>query len=236
MRASECLKYTGSLLYGSNIASDRCASPAYPYKRCTLFPMGFTMTMASQITNLTIVYSTVYSGADQRKHQSSASLAFVWGIPGWPVNSPHKGPVTRKMFPFHDVIMGWPFSHQPKESPGALSNAFYWIKVYDFCLIFHWSWILRSKSTIFQFQHWLRWWLGVDKPLSDPMIVSLLTHRCVTRSQRVKVISWIWLLFHVMISTLVCLIPVTKNIPDLTLCLFSSSPSVNIRGTMGISP
>ena len=37
-------------------------------------------TMASQITSLTIVYSTLYSGADQRKHQSSASLAFVWGI------------------------------------------------------------------------------------------------------------------------------------------------------------
>ena len=37
-------------------------------------------TMASQITSLTIVYSTVYSGADQRKHQSSASLAFVRGI------------------------------------------------------------------------------------------------------------------------------------------------------------
>ena len=37
-------------------------------------------TMASQITSLTIVYSTVYSDADQRNHQSSASLAFVWGI------------------------------------------------------------------------------------------------------------------------------------------------------------
>ena len=61
--------------------------------------------MASQITSLTIVYSTVYSGADQRKHQSSVSLAFVRGIPRWPVNSPHKGPVTRKMFPFDDVIM-----------------------------------------------------------------------------------------------------------------------------------
>ena len=42
--------------------------------------------------------STVYSGADQRKHQSSASLAFVRGIHRWPVNSPHKGPVTRKYF------------------------------------------------------------------------------------------------------------------------------------------
>ena len=59
----------------------------------------------SQITSLTIVYSTVCAGADQRKHQSSASLAFVWGIHRWPVNSLHKGPVTRKMFPFDDIIM-----------------------------------------------------------------------------------------------------------------------------------
>ena len=50
-------------------------------------------------------YSTVYSGADQRTHQSSTSLAFVWGIHRWPVNSLHKWPVTRKMFPFDDVIM-----------------------------------------------------------------------------------------------------------------------------------
>ena len=62
-------------------------------------------TIASPITSLTIVYSTVYSDADQRKHQSSASLAFVRGIHRGPVNSPHKGPVTRKMFPFDDVIM-----------------------------------------------------------------------------------------------------------------------------------
>ena len=61
--------------------------------------------MASQITSLTIVYSTVYSGADQRKHQSSASLAFVRGFHRGPVNSPHKWPGTRKMFPFDDVIM-----------------------------------------------------------------------------------------------------------------------------------
>ena len=61
--------------------------------------------IASQITSLTIVYSTVYSDADQRKHQSSASLAFVWGIHRGPVNSPHKWPVTLTMFPFDDVIM-----------------------------------------------------------------------------------------------------------------------------------
>ena len=61
--------------------------------------------IASQITSLTIVYSTVYSDADQRKHQSFASLAFVRGIHRGPVNSPHKWPVTRKSFPFDDVIM-----------------------------------------------------------------------------------------------------------------------------------
>ena len=52
--------------------------------------------IASQITSLTIVYSTFYSGADQSKHQSSASLAFVWGIRRGPVNSPHKWPVTQE--------------------------------------------------------------------------------------------------------------------------------------------
>ena len=67
-------------------------------------------TIASQITSPTIVYSTVYSDADQRKHQSSASLAFVRGIHRGPVNSPHKWPVTRKMFPFDDVITGSVFS------------------------------------------------------------------------------------------------------------------------------
>ena len=54
-------------------------------------------TVASQITSPMVVYSIVYSGADQRKHQSSASLG--------PVNSPHKGPVMWKMVPFDDVIM-----------------------------------------------------------------------------------------------------------------------------------
>ena len=64
------------------------------------------MTMlASQITSLTVVYSIVYSGVNLRKHQSSASLAFVWEIHRGPVNFPHKWPVTRKMFPFDDVIM-----------------------------------------------------------------------------------------------------------------------------------
>ena len=61
--------------------------------------------MVSQITSITSIYSTVYPGSDQRKHQSSASLAFVRGIHRWPVNSPHKGPVTRKCF--HLMTSSW---------------------------------------------------------------------------------------------------------------------------------
>ena len=61
--------------------------------------------MSSHITSLAIVYSIVYSGAEERKHQSCASLAFVRRIHRRPVNSPHKGLVTRKTFPFDDVII-----------------------------------------------------------------------------------------------------------------------------------
>ena len=61
--------------------------------------------MVFQIISVSDVCSTVCSGVDKRKHQSSTSLAFVRAIHRWPVNSPHKGPVTWKMFPFGDVIM-----------------------------------------------------------------------------------------------------------------------------------
>ena len=55
-------------------------------------------TMAYQITRLTAVYSTVYSDANQRKHQSSASLAFVWGIHrDWWIPRP-KGQLRGKCF------------------------------------------------------------------------------------------------------------------------------------------
>ena len=56
-------------------------------------------------TGVSIVSSTVCSGKDQIKHQSSASLVPVRGIHRSPVDSPHKEPVSRKMFPFDDVIM-----------------------------------------------------------------------------------------------------------------------------------
>ena len=89
-----------------------------PYKEWSLLYMRLAQTnrvsmctMASQINSLTSVYLTVYSGADQRKHESSASLAFVRGVQRWPMNSSHKWPVTRKMFPFADVIMESPERH-----------------------------------------------------------------------------------------------------------------------------
>ena len=58
-----------------------------------------------QSANFIVTGGTVCPGADQRKHQSSTSLPFVGGTHRSPVDSPHKGPVTRKMFPFDDVIM-----------------------------------------------------------------------------------------------------------------------------------
>ena len=72
--------------------------------------------IASQITSLTIVYSTVYSGTDQRKHQCSASLAFMRGIYRGPMNSPHEWLVTWKMFPFDGVIMSLYLCHYGKAS------------------------------------------------------------------------------------------------------------------------
>ena len=61
--------------------------------------------MVSQITSVSIVYLTVYSGADQTKHQSSASLVPVEEIQMWSGEFPHKGPVTRKAFPFDNDII-----------------------------------------------------------------------------------------------------------------------------------
>ena len=104
-------------------------------------------TMASQITIVSVGYSTIYSGTKQRKHQSSASLAFVKGIHRWPVNSPHKWPVTRKMFPFDDAIM------VSKATPNKIMHVlFVW-----FSILTHLSLVLHicvSESG----QHWFRQW------------------------------------------------------------------------------
>ena len=97
--------------------------------------------IASQITSLTIVYSAVYSDADHRKHQSSASLAFVWRIHRWPVNSPHKWPVTRKMFPLwrhHDRI-STPVVRQPNKT-------IRWASQYENSLLTIWKFHYKDRA------------------------------------------------------------------------------------------
>ena len=97
------------LIFMSLVCLPRCL----PYKEAIVIRLTVYIyysdviigAVASQITSLLIVYSTVYSGADQRKHQSSVSLASVRENHRWPVNYPHKCPVSGKMFPFDDAIM-----------------------------------------------------------------------------------------------------------------------------------
>ena len=97
-----------------------------------------TIPMASRFTSLAIVYSTVYSGADQRKHQSCASLAFVRRIHRLPVNSLHKRPATRQTFPFDDVIMGvttfhwWELLTTNSARVDTKLYYYYWM-VFKFC-------------------------------------------------------------------------------------------------------
>ena len=140
--------------------------------------------MASQITGLTIVYSTVNSGADQGKHQSSASLAFVWGIHRSPVNSPHKGSVTGKLFPFDDVIMNfemhgpvWDKAHKgpvmreafPCYGFGILSIAilFRLVVNYHFTLQLYWH---SYTLIIFFYTFWhcvLNMLLNIRRPVTN---------------------------------------------------------------------
>ena len=68
--------YHITVMHISGIARRKGVGAAIQMRLINDYIMG---AMAFQITSLTIVYSTVYSGADQRKHQSSASLAFVTG-------------------------------------------------------------------------------------------------------------------------------------------------------------
>ena len=130
------------------------------YSRCSNVIIS---AMIYRITGFLIVYATVCSGADRTKHQSSSPLAFVQGIHRWPVISPHKGPVTRKMFLFDDIVM--PFStlesltHWGRDKKTAsisqmtFSHAF-WTRMYEFRWRFQWSLFFSFELTIFQ--HWFR--------------------------------------------------------------------------------
>ena len=99
------LFYTGSHWNVTELRSENANCGRFLYSAVIHHSDVIMSAIVSQITSLTIVYSIVYSGAGQRKHQNFASLAFVQGIPRWPVNSPHKWPVTRKMLPFDDAVM-----------------------------------------------------------------------------------------------------------------------------------
>ena len=122
-------------------------------------------TMASQITSVSIVFSTVCSGTDQRKHQSSTSLAFVRGIHWWPMNSPHKGPVTRKKFTFDDVIVFYCFHRQEIWMKFWMSNfqvifCAFFIHIWYICceIVLKWMPLDNSddKSTLVKVMAWCR--------------------------------------------------------------------------------
>ena len=172
--------------------------------------------MASQITGLTIVYSTVYSGVDQRKHQSSVWLAFVRGIHRGLVNSPYEWPVPRKMFPFDDAIMVPPacITHsalrniehsgepslwsprrfntwRPRQNGRHFADDIFkciflneniWTPV-KVSLNFVPKGPINNIPSLVQIMAWRR---SGDKPLSEPMMVGLTTHICVTRPRWVK--------------------------------------------------
>ena len=120
--------------------------------------------IASQITSLTIVYSIVCSDADQRKLQSSASLAFVQGIHRGPVNSPHKWPVTRKMFPFDDVIMYHGLHTSFYQALRNEQNGQHFADDIFICI--------SMKQIVFRLiisQCFFRWWLGTQLATSHYM-------------------------------------------------------------------
>ena len=111
--------------------------------------------IASQITSLTICYSIVYSGADQSKHQSSASLAFVRGIHRGPVNSPHKWPVPRKMFTFDDVIMIYSINYIPINFIPSRGQSISWLSQPVIVAVGYCTGGKTVWETVARFQ---RWW------------------------------------------------------------------------------
>ena len=90
------------------------------------------------------------------KYQNSASLAFVWGIDRWPVNCPHKGPVTRKMFPFNDVIMEIMCMHNENIDIHNWIMAIHnWNNdIHDWNINFH-NWILDVHNWMMDTQNWI---------------------------------------------------------------------------------
>ena len=126
--------------------------------------------LASKISSLAIVYSNIYSDADQRKHQSSASLAFVQGIHRGPANSPHKWPETRKMFPFDDVIMTF-----------CKIQLTFQIKWPDIV----WEWCIEGRTIIQQ----LKYYVGIS------ITISVASRRLLLSNGNTHVVNW-YILFQ----------------------------------------
>ena len=120
--------------------------------------------MASQTIGVSIVCLTVGSSVHQRKHQSTASQAFVRRIPWWPEDSPHKGPVTREMFPFDDVIMSTPRI----VTCTPILHHLHWQKSTP--LGFWWEFLFRWECG--------GWWLIIDTIITlSPINATVAHHR-----------------------------------------------------------
>ena len=168
-------------------------------------------TMASQITGVWNVYSAICSGVYQRKHQSWTSLAFVMGIHRWPVDSPHKGPVNGKLFDL--MTSSWCVGKKsvlpthvfdggatPVYSINKLKprqNCLHFADDIFKCIFLNENvWISLTISLKFvprvpinnipALVRIMAWCRPGDKPLSEPMMVSILTHKFITRPQWVN--------------------------------------------------
>ena len=188
-------------------------------------------TMASQITSLAVVYWIVIYAYIKKKISKLRVTGLCAGNSPGPVNSPHKGPVTQKMFPFDDVIIYAPFwpplgslilgSNAPRVASSqrkynilhAKPQIHHHFMAFNTLRprhngrhyaddIFKWNflnenvWIsikislkfvprgpINNSPTLVQVMTWRR---PGDKPLSEPMMVWLPTHICVTRPQWVN--------------------------------------------------
>ena len=95
----------------------------YIHYTCSHYSDVIMSMMASHTTGILVVYWNVCSGADKKNTKAPRHLAFVRGIHRWTVSTPHQGPVTRKMFPFDNVIMytTW-WAHSIKRSNRLFSH------------------------------------------------------------------------------------------------------------------
>ena len=137
--------------------------------------------MAFQITGVSIVYSTVYLGANQRKQQGSASLTFVIGIHRWPVNSQHKGASNTE-----NVSIWWRH-HDDNSSCGRQIwiSPIWWVQNEMRCWISLIQWICGTG-----FRHMFTDHVGYDHETCWSTFQLLLYCYCWTRDRWTRVISF----------------------------------------------